>query len=50
MPQKLDVAVAMPDKIDISSLRGAGIQPGVMDCMESGCFFRFSVTQFVVEP
>jgi len=28
VPQKLDVAVAMPDMIDLSSIRGSGIKPG----------------------
>jgi len=28
VPKKLDVAVAMPDKIDLSAIRGMGIQPG----------------------
>ena len=28
VPKKLDVAVVMPDKIDLSAIRGMGIQPG----------------------
>ncbi|XP_037094382.1 ubiquitin carboxyl-terminal hydrolase 5-like [Pollicipes pollicipes] len=28
LPKKLDVAVAMPDELDLSCLRGGGLQPG----------------------
>lgn len=35
VPQKLDVAVVMPEKIDLTAIRGSGIQPGEEELPEA---------------
>ena len=45
VPKKLDVAVAMPDKIDLSAIRGMGIQPGSFRQKKKYLFTWFSHLQ-----